>query len=173
MSCVLFPSLLGDSSAPGAPVVLQCFSMATEGHPASPFTLSDTFFLSGTGSPHQELQPSILSSPFFIARFRSSFSFRRFPSTHKLLTSFRDSFTLATLPSPDSLSLDRNFAFATMSHLRSAPNLVRSFGMEQLVKKSRVNREVAAAKTVPRLQSFHQLPLLRPLRLAQLLSRIN
>ncbi|KAH9178893.1 hypothetical protein EDB89DRAFT_989951 [Lactarius sanguifluus] len=66
-------------------------------------------------SPRHGLQPSILSSPSFIVQFRLSFKFRRFLSTM------------------DSLSLDRNSTFATMSQIHSAPTLVGLFGMERLV----------------------------------------
>ena len=99
-------------------------------------TLSDTFLISGTGSPHHELLSFSLSSPSFMARFRSSFKFRRFLSTDKLLTSSMDLLTLATLLSLASLSLGRNSAFATMSQIHSVPNLVSLFGMEPLVKQA-------------------------------------
>lgn len=98
-------------------------------------TLSDTF-LSGTGSPHHQLLSFSLSFPSFIARFRSSFRFRRFLSTDKPLTFSLDLLTLATLLPLDSLSLGRNSAFATMSPIHSAPNLVSLFGMESLVEQT-------------------------------------
>jgi hypothetical protein len=158
------------------------FSVSTEGHLASPSTPSDTFFLSGTGSPHHELHSFILSSPSFIAQFRSSFRFRRFLSTNEPLTSSLDLSTLATLPSLDSLSLDRNSAFATMSQLHSAPNPVRLFGTEELVEQALTNLNLPAVTTalsrfllrsLQRRHSFHHRhPLLRLLRLPQL-SLIN
>jgi hypothetical protein len=127
----------------------------TECHPAFVDTPSDTFFLSGTGSPHHELLSFSLSSPSFIARFRSSFSFRPFLSTNKQLTSSLNLLTLATLHSLDSLSLGLNSAFATISQIHSAPNHVSLFGMESLVEQATALltnwRMAAVATALPRL----------------------